>query len=253
MSARAVIVFFVALFWLTPIGLATAGWVELDSEGSRTLFSEGKIKDSAEDEGTWSVFDTTSGELMMVDDELAIYTRAEIDGYCEAIMSATEEALAQMSPQERELLDQLMGVEAPPIHVTVRHLGEGGEIAGYPTEHYRVLVNDIPYQELWIATDAPVLQEIDIAGLQSYQKKMSSCLEEATPWALGPAPEASPEYEELLRKGWVMRSVQYDGAGEIVMLKEVVGLVQESIAAAEFDEPAGYRQLSVRQFMESRD
>jgi hypothetical protein len=259
MKTRSLLFTFLAPLLLTVTTSAMAGWVEVDMEGNRTFFSEGKIKDVADGESTWSVFDTTTGTLMMVDDELGIYTSAEVDDYCQAIFSATEEALEQMSPEERELMEQLMGggqepgAEAPRLQVAVESLGEGESIAGYATETYRILVNGLPYQDLWIAPDAPVMEEIDISGLQSYQREMSTCLEAATPWTMGPAPETSPDYEEVLRKGWVMRSIQYDGTGEIVSRNEIAQLEEDEISATEFEEPAGYRQVGVRDFMESRN
>ncbi len=256
MKTAPLTVLLVCLFLLAAAPQGDAGWVEIDAEESRTLFSGGKIKNMADDEGSWSVFDTTTGELMMADDELAIYTRAEVDDYCQAIIAATEEALEQMSEQERELLEQLMRRDdetpMPEVDVTVESLGEGEAIAGHVTERYRVLVNGFPYQDLWIAPGAPVLEEIDISGLQGYQRRMSSCMEEATPWAIGPTPEASPDYEALLRTGWVMRSIQYGGAGEIVTENEVVRLEQEEIAPNEFEDPAEYRRVSVKEFMEAR-
>lgn len=234
---------------------AFGGWIETDRDGSRTVFSDGKIKDEGSD-GTWNVFDTRTGQLTLVDDERKIFTREKIDSFCRAIKTAADQAMSRMSPEERKMMEQMTGSsagkqgDAKKPTVSVSPLGTGGKVAGFDTEKYQVKVNGKLYEEVWIAPAAPVLKELDLRGLQKYQKDMSGCLQHAGPLGFpgGTAPEESREYETLLSKGWVMRSVQYD-QGAASTTTEVGRLEKRDIPASEFLPPSGYRQVSVDKFM----
>lgn len=236
---------------------AFGGWVETDPEGNRTLFSDGKIKDAGSGEGTWNVFDTRTGELLLVDDERKIYTRARIDAFCSAIKSAADQAMSRMSPEERRLMEEMTGkaeggkAGAKKPTVSIASLGPGGKVAGFDTEKYQVKVDGKIYEEVWLAPAAPVLKELDASGLQRYQKEMSGCLEHAAPLGFpgnGEAEESS-EYEALLRRGWVMRNVEFDDGGKPISTTEVGRLEKQEIPPVEFSPPAPYRQVSVDRFL----
>lgn len=234
---------------------ASAGWIETDRDGGRTLFSDGKIKDGGK--GTWNVFDTRSGELTLVDDERKIFTREKIDAFCRAIRSASEEAMSRMSPEERTMMEQMTGVTEEPgadaekPTVSISSLGPGGIVADFETEKFQVKVDGVVYEELWIGTSAPVLEELDLQGLQRYQKEMSGCLQHAGPFAspAGAGPEESTEYQQLLGTGWVMRAVEYDENGKPVSAAEVIRLEKQDIPPSEFFPPSDYRQVTVNHFM----
>lgn len=239
-----------------PLSFVFAGWLEVDQDGNRSYISDGKIKDVGSEEGTWTVFDSVSGELLMVDDERRVYTRAPVSEYCLSMQAAADQVLQQMSPEERAVMEQMMGgltkrpAEGKQPAVSVSSLGKGEDIAGFATERYQVKVDGKLHEELWLAPDAPVHQELNMEGLKRSQTEMSRCLQ-AGPFGarIGPSPEETPEYEAMARKGWAMRSIQYD-AGEPRTRTEIVSLEKRDIPSAEFQPPADYRQVDVREFME---
>lgn len=231
------------------VGLAlpvSAGWVEVDSHSGTTYISDGKVKNVDEAGGMWSVFDAKKGTLIMVDPKKRTYTEVDPVKFCKQISSAMDAMMEGIPPEQRAMMEQMMGKggakRAPKVSVTKK--GSGGKIAGYSTVKYTVTVDGRPYKDIWLATSAPIMKDVEkyMKMMTEMSVKMDSCA-----GGEGPGPESSKEYLSLTERGWTMKEVNKQ-SGEVE--SEVRSLTMKSIPASEFRVPSGYRKTDTQHMME---
>ncbi len=252
---KALIAFMAAVFLLAlTTASAEAGWIEKD-QYTGTVYISGPLIKSVPPRsgGMWSVMDLQRGTITMINTPAKTYTVIYPERFCSEMKSMMKGMMGSMPPEQRAMMEQMMnmpGAEKAPT-VRVRRVGPGGKVAGYPTTKYSVTVDGRPYREIWLAPKAPIMK-----AMKSYIKKstemsakMESCMKMTPGMGAGPAPEASPEYLSLAPKGWPMKEID-KRTGKVD--KEVISLEQESIPAATFKVPAGFRQVSLREMMMGR-
>jgi hypothetical protein len=249
---------------------ANAGWVMEDSEGSTTYIGKDKIKSEYTNEGISisHIIDVNKGLITMVDKNRKIYGSGTPDEYCNATRSfgkeMQEQAMAGLSPEQRKMMEeqmkqlQQMSKSAPmenmpkPV-VSIKRTGSNDVIAGHKTDKYTVNVDGDKYQDIWIASDISMddeMKKLRLDKFQLMQKRMDKCMD-ASKEEMGMMadPLDSPEYKKLTEKGFVMKEVYYTGgfsgpAGDETT--EVVRLEKKSISSSEFKIPAGYKKVPVK-------
>ena len=249
---------------------ANAGWVMEDSEGSTTYIGKDKIKSEYTNEGISisHIIDVNKGLITMVDKNRKIYGSGTPDEYCNATRSfgkeMQEQAMAGLSPEQRKMMEeqmkqlQQMSKSAPienmpkPV-VSIKRTGSNDVIAGHKTDKYTVNVDGDKYQDIWIASDISMddeMKKLRLDKFQLMQKRMDKCMD-ASKEEMGMMadPLDSPEYKKLTEKGFVMKEVYHTGgfsgpAGDETT--EVVRLEKKSISSSEFKIPAGYKKVPVK-------
>ncbi len=249
---------------------ANAGWVMEDSEGSTTYIGKDKIKSEYTNEGISisHIIDVNKGLITMVDKNRKIYGSGTPDEYCNATRSfgkeMQEQAMAGLSPVQRKMMEeqmkqlQQMSKSAPienmpkPV-VSIKRTGSNDVIAGHKTDKYTVNVDGDKYQDIWIASDISMddeMKKLRLDKFQLMQKRMDKCMD-ASKEEMGMMadPLDSPEYKKLTEKGFVMKEVYHTGgfsgpAGDETT--EVVRLEKKSISSSEFKIPAGYKKVPVK-------
>jgi hypothetical protein len=247
-----VFVFVMAAFLLSAASApAFAGWIEEDRETGTVYISGPLIKSvPPRSGGMWSVMDLKKGTITMVNTQGRSYTVIYPARFCAEMKSMMGNMMQGMPPEQRAMMEQMMnapgGAQAP--KVSVQRKGPGGKVAGYHTVKYSVTVNGRPYKDIWLAPGAPIMND-----MRQYTKKstemsaqMEACTKMAPGMALGPAPEASPEYLSLAPKGWPMKEVDKRTSK---VDKEVIRLERSDIPSSTFSVPAGYRKVSMREMM----
>ncbi len=248
---------------------ANAGWVMEDSEGSTTYIGKDKIKSEYTNEGISisHIIDVNKGLITMVDKNRKIYGSGTPDEYCNATRSfgkeMQEQAMAGLSPEQRKMMEeqmkqlQQMSKSAPmenmpkPV-VSIKRTGSNDVIAGHKTDKYTVNVDGDKYQDIWIASDISMddeMKKLRLDKFQLMQKRMDKCMD-ASKEEMGMMadPLDSPEYKKLTEKGFVMKEVYHTGgfsgpAGDETT--EVVRLEKKSISSSEFKIPAGYKKVPI--------
>ncbi len=240
--------------WAAP---AWSGVVEVDRQGGQTYLSGSTIKNIPAGESTWYVFDTEQDRITLIDDQDRTYTQGNAEEYCSALAEVTDERLQAMSPEERQMMDQIMGIlngtprEQPQIDIT--EAGPGEAIAGLPTRKYQVLVDGNLQEEIWLAPDPALLEGVDIEAISRYGQKISACIGKALRMDGGMMHlEDSPEYGRLIRQGWVMRSIRNDPLAGSEVVTEVERLERRQIPEEEFQAPADYDQLPLAEFLRAQ-
>ncbi|MCH7559278.1 MAG: hypothetical protein IIB56_17740 [Planctomycetes bacterium] len=243
---------------------AQAGWVEVDNHGRTSYFSsDGKVTNAAnEPGGMWNIIDFEAGTMTMVAPKSKSYAKSTMKQYCEEMSAFMEkylkEAMKDMPPEQRSMMEQMKKrvIDMPKPKVAVVKKGAGGIIAGHKTVLYSVTVNGRPYKDVWIAQEGAFVKDMKkyMKKADEMSKKMDSCISEAS-GSMASNPENSPQYTELMFKGWLMKEVTKDGqmggmgsmgdAGNM----EIVKLEKKKIPASKFLPPAGYKKRSISAMM----
>ena len=198
---------------------ARAGWVQEDTDGTRLLIQDGKVKEVPQEaEEPWTVMDLVAGKVLMVNPEAKVYTTLDMNEFCQ-MMSRMAARLGQQAK--------------PGGAFKIVNKGPGPKIAGLATVKYEATSGGRLREELWLTSDAPFAKEFDLKLLARF----AGC-------GAGPNDvETQPEYQKLMASGWVLRSVIHED-GETSMDTDVKSLVQRKIPAEEFAPPAGYQQVA---------
>jgi len=240
------------LLLLTAFTLPSyAGWVEVDRSSGTMYISGAMIKIVPEGkDNVWTVMDLNKGIVSIINPRAKSYTVFAPDKFCSEIKSMMGNMMKEMDPEQRALMEQMLGRSAQkkaPPKVKVVKMGPGGKIKGYNTVKYGVTVNGTPYKNVWLATNAPIMNDVRkyIKKATVMSAKMESC-SQVGPGVSGPAPEMSKEYTALADKGWPMKELNLR-TREVE--KEVLSLEKKNIPASAFRVPAGYKKVEMREMM----
>ena len=257
----------VSFFVFTVI--AYAGWVMEETDGTTTYLGKGMIKAEYNNEGAnfAYIIDANKDLISMVDKNRKIYGSGTADEYCKATKAfgreMQEQALAGLPPEQRKMIEeqmkQLQQKSAPienmpkPV-VSIKKTGSNDVIAEHKTDKYTVNVDGDKYQEIWIASDISIDDEMKKLRLDKFHlmmNRMDKCMNPSEEvMGMMADPLDSPEYKKLTEKGFVMREVYYTGGfsgPESQERKEVVRIEKKSISASEFKIPAGYKKVPVKE------
>ena len=241
-----------------------AGWIEMNNDGERIVMSKGVFKHSTQDEDTWSIMDMNNGVLTLFSRKRKTYSTGTMKEFCQTMsamqkkmMAGMEQALAGMTPEQKRMMEQMMGqgrVKRPDPKVSIAKAGSGGVIAGFKTTKYTVSVDGRPRKEVWLTSDPALMQD-----LKPYLSKilemsdMSRCGMEGMGMMGGEFDvESSDEYQKLMHQGYPLREQDMPGGpGRMVSrLREVTSLKRQSIPASEFAIPTGYKKMSFSEMMQ---
>ena len=241
-----------------------AGWIEINNDGEKNLMSKGLFKNSMQGEDTWSTMDMNKGTLTLVSSKRKTYSTGTMKEFCQMMsamqkkmMASMEQAMAGMTPEQKAMMEQMMGKGAkrPDPKVSIARAGNGGVIAGFKTTKYTVSVDGRPHKEIWLTANSALMKD-----LKPYLDKilamsdMSRCGMGGGGMMEGEFDvENSDEYKKLMHKGYPLREKDIpDLTGQVVThpLKEVTSLVQKSIPASAFAVPRGYKKMSFSEMMQ---
>lgn len=217
------------LFAFVP-AMMQAGWVFTDSYGEKSWLQDGKVKFSIDEEGSFMVIDFNTGDLLMVNPQREIYTRISMDEYCD-FMTQMLEGMEEEGEEKEQGLD-----------ANIENVGLE-KMAGVNCNHYKVYIDGELYEEIWVADHHGIMKE---AGKPGYRQKFADC---------GPSDlEALSNleaYNDLLTRGWEMKTVSYyDGMADVD--HEVVKLEEIDIPASAFKAPSGFKSVDFQAYVMKR-
>ncbi len=245
----------VIAFVLLNISTSVAGWVEIETDGTKTLIAGEIIRviPSSNDE-PGMIINAGNGKLTMLDDKNQSYATGTPEEFCAGFKKIREEEIQKLSDEERRLMEHMMGQlktrQKRKPKVTIKKIGSGEKIAGYSTTKHMVLLDDRKYEELWMA-DVEVMSKKDSEAFMKLMAEFSAC----TARSMGMegmtdiVPEMSREYLNLMQQGWLMKSVSHSMPfGGPALGTEVSELTQKSFSSSELKPPSGYRKVSIEEF-----
>ncbi|MEJ2034037.1 MAG: DUF4412 domain-containing protein [Deltaproteobacteria bacterium] len=240
------------LFSYTTLSLA--GVVVKNKNGSVAYFSSGKVKNVSPDNDVSTIFDVKDNLVTVINQNEKSYTTATVEQFSKAAQAMRDEAMAQMPPEQRTMMEQFMiqqkNKKAP--KVTIKNLGSGGEIAGYPTSKYLVLADGKKYAEIYLSDKKlPMYQEMNLDQLWDFGEKFRKSTVSSLGMGGLKTVETDPAYRQLMRRGYPLKKVSYEN-GKPKISQQVVSVEKKSLPASEFRAPAGYKKLEVKAFFEQK-
>ncbi len=223
---------------------ANAGWLLTDANGQTGALSKGKMRLNEDYGGV--IMNAAKDKMILFDKNKKVCATGTVAEFCEAMSGMMDKAMGSMPPEQRAMMEKMMGgkkKEAPKVVVTKE--GRGDAIAGLETTKYKVTADGKLYEEVWITTDKAVMD--DYRPLTGFLSKFVGCSASAAAM-MGTLPEATPEYMKLYEMGFVLKSVSPDeehAVNNVSMQK----LEKKDIPDSEFEPPAGYRMLTFDQFV----
>jgi hypothetical protein len=228
------------VLWLViPAG---AGFVMLDENGDTTLISKGRIKNTSE--GFVWILNGNSDEVIFINNEQKTYSHGKTDEYCKSLSAMFEQIIKEIPEEQRMMMDK--NKKSSKQDVSIVKSGDGGNIAGYKTVKYKVLVGGELFKEIWQSSDSSLMKEYN--PLIPLLKKFNSCMNSME---MEFSPENTPEYQKLWETGIDLKSVRHE-LGNSSAETNVVQLNEKTIPESEFETPLGYKKISFAEMVTSQ-
>jgi mRNA-degrading endonuclease RelE of RelBE toxin-antitoxin system len=241
--------------------VAEAGWLIVDENGDQTLVSRGRLKmNPKQADGQAMVLDLARARVWVADSGRRLYWDGTLEEYCQglrALMPSPEaqlaEQLKELPPDQREQIIEIVkqkrarAAAAPPPRVAVERTAETETIARLPTRKYRVLVDGKLYEELWLTSEAALVQELELARAPDTFGRMFACMASTG----GERPEATAEYRQLFAQGWPLKAV-YHGEGGGPGRALVTRVEPREVAERDFAPPADFKAAPLSELFAKR-
>jgi len=126
--------------------------------------------------------------------------------------------------------------------VKIQKTGKSLQIDGFKTYEYEVYVDNMLKETLWVTFDKSPYNELDVEKMLSFTRSISPMSKEGLI-------SRSPAYVALLKKGMVVKSIEYHAHG-LQQVTQVKRIKQMSISPDIFMPPPGYRLASIEEIMQ---
>ena len=117
----------------------------------------------------------------------------------------------------------------------------GATVAGFPCDGYRVSVGGKPVEEFWVTRKADFYGEIGPAA----RKEFDELSRQIATMGVGEGYQEDPKYRKAAMGGFPMRSIDK----ETGTVNEVKRAEKKNVPASLFEEPKGYKKMTLDQFM----
>jgi Domain of unknown function (DUF4412) len=258
--------------------VARAGWVIEQSEyanpgaeGTKTTQYISKNRLKTVGEGNIFIMDFARDIFIATDQENRVYWSGTVDEYVQEVQKfqqaannlvrqQMEEAMKEMAPDQRkateDLLQQMRGSGTPSPsqqsakrpEVKVESTPETATIAGSKATKIMVYADGKPYQEVWLAKGTTLKGDLDLKRMRGLQAKLTQAIIADT--SSRQVVEEDPAYEKMLDQGYPVKVVDLGERGEPESAIEVTRLEKRDIPDKEFQPPAGYRRIDLREFFQ---
>jgi hypothetical protein len=222
---------------------ASAGWVidvvdpDFPTETTTYYFQDDKARVEGLIAGLAFIIDLASGEGYIIDVKAGRYAGGEIGQVEEALR---EERLKGDAGEPEETTEDAGGEREAvfPLVLLERSL-DAEKVAGFDSEHYRVLLEEELVEELWLSPAVGALKEGRAAAFFSFLERMTGGSPAETA-DFPPGYDEHPDYLELLRTGFPLRRTLYFvGEKNIV---EVTKAAEKALPEGLFTLPAGMEE-----------
>lgn len=217
---------------------------EGDEETDSMIGIEGMEEDSNETAGMDVMFNVNQKSLILIDHVNREYASGTFQAYCDAVKTWTVGATSNITLEQKKMMEDYYAKQAakPFPKVTIVEDNSGGNIAGYSTKKYKVLVDGKLYEEKWLTQD-PSLSELLMLmnKVAELSEQMVKCAEPMQGY-FEKLPENAKEYKDLELSGIELKSVSYE-FGRPSAENEVISIEKRSSLDSEFSMPGEYDQL----------
>ncbi|RJP37256.1 MAG: hypothetical protein C4548_14470 [Desulfobacteraceae bacterium] len=251
------------LLWSTVAGADVTITKVEDGFKEMEHYKGGKMAMVSDDNVT--IVDASAKTITIINPEAMVYAESTLDQYkkimtdhfksihdmhLEMMMAATGQSRAEATAA----LKQLGGAADKPKAVKMEK-GAAKDIAGYPSEQYRFLVDGELAREVWIssAVDALIAKEMGPGAkkaLDAAFREMEAEFNAAVTVYSGQDNALEKAVADVMAKGYLMHEIgghmQFDGDKEPVPITVSTGRIDPSV----FKVPPGYEKVGMAEFLE---
>lgn len=199
---------------------------------------------SAEGEHTITIFDEAKQVMWVIDRVAGTYSEmtaaqvAEMSKRMADARKAMEAQLAQMPPERRKMIEEMMKQQMGGSDMTVREISRGEKVGSFTCIHYEQLSQGRRSGEVWTAS--PDQLQIGEAEFKTFQA-LGRFLE-----PLGQGGPGGPGFVLASRsiEGFPVRSLTYDG-GEVVAEEKVTKSERRALEPGLFTLPPGLEKTEM--------
>ena len=209
------------------------------------------------------IMDLNAETITQVNYQERSYMTARVQEYAQIIQGAMkgamgemEKAMKDMSPEERQMMEQMMGSKMPQAgpksgacrepRIEMRKTGQEAKIAGYKAVGYEVLADGKPQSELWISKDIPAWKELDPKKLERVMGELVKAAPRCGPASGRQAGMGGDQTWKLAGEGYPVKTVDRSGSGATV---EVTKAESRAVPASEFQPPANFARKTLSEMM----
>jgi hypothetical protein len=125
--------------------------------------------------------------------------------------------------------------------IEIKNTGRKSVVNGFQTLEYEVKVDSILKERLWVTTDKTPYDEVNVDDMLALSRAIN-------PRSLVSILSYSSDYVDLLKKGMVVKSIDYHVNG-IRQTSQVKKIKQMDMDMTLFQPPAGYRHAEIAEIM----
>lgn len=235
---------FTILFLNLTLAWAAMGWIKQEKSGKQILFYNQKVKlvQSSEDAANWTLFNTKNNQITFVSPKNKTYATTTVEDYCKQATAIKKEMEAGLSHAERVYIRHLNLTYKQSTKVAIKPLKNRENIAGLQARKYAILVDNEPYQYVWVAPFAEKTPN-SVLKFIKLNKAISLCLAKVH-GSQANDPSHTKEYQDLEKKGWWLKSAFADADKEYVD-DITIKLGNNSLKASDFLPPKEYRAVTI--------
>ncbi len=220
-----------------------------------TYFQGNKVK-TLEANGEYTIIDLNKGTMVMVNPKKKEYYATTLDqmiGQMQKGMDKLKAHLQGMSPEQRRMLEQMMGLSQKPASgLSLKKLGDSMKVAGFPADHYVITQNGKKVGEYWVSKKLrdKMLKELDQDKIDKFEKAMARISNQLNIFGNSNVAKLMEMEEKLQKKGEIVRQIHYPNninMNREGSFQEVVKVREEKIPASAFAIPSGYKKKSMMQ------
>ncbi len=167
-----------------------------------------------------------------------------IDDYVkENVKRRNQTTQRRLGAKQKKDLKELPTLDVDSLpEITVTRTDEQKTVAGHNTFKYSIQVNDERFQEVWLAEDLDLSDDLDPKKLLEYQRKSSRGMigSSAKPFN---ALYRSKAYLDMLKKGYPLQTVIYHLAGSYE--QKAASIREADIDDSRFEVPGDYEKVLV--------
>lgn len=209
------------------------------------------------------ILDLNAETFTQVNYQERSYTTAKVQEYAQMLqgamkgaMGAMDQAMKDMSPEERQMMEQMMGSKMPQAgpkpgacrepRIEMRKTGQQATIGGYPAVGYELVADGKAESELWIAKGITAWKELDPKKLERVMGELVKAAPRCGSASGRQSGRGEDQAWKLAGEGYPVKTVARSGSGATV---EVVKAESRAVPASEFQPPANFTRQTLSEMM----
>ena len=183
---------------------------------------------------TTQVFYIQNNKMMIADQERIIFDFETSD------MTVIMEEQGAYMKFPADMMNMMGEAAKESGTVEIRKTSETATIAGYSTTKYELVTDGEVSDELWLAEDLDLSSDMDMEKFLDMSTKRSGAASYMS----------TPEYQDLIRKGYPLKHVHFQKSGKTIT--EATNVEKQDIPNSQFEIPEGYQEMNMQQMMQGR-